>query len=381
MKWLSGSKTSEARKWVKQLGDQTKQNRAAAEILKLGADSAPALIEALQTRDENLLPIYAQLLVQSGRAALPALTESLRGDHPLVRRHVAEILGKIKDPASVPVLLEALQGEFFTVRARAAIALGNIGDKRAIQPLTELLKDPEAEARIGAVTALGNFNEPSTFDNMADLLLEDPHIEVRQAAAKALGRTRHPQALRYLMAALADPFWWYERESEASILLDAIHGMGALAFDALLEALGESEGTVRRFAAILLGRLGDQRAIEPLRMALYDTHFEVGRAAAEALAGFGPIGLKRLAEALYHPETWLRQHAIHGLTLSKDKRIVPVILEMLNDPEREVQKQVIQSLGQLGDSRALPALQAIALDRRDAEMYKLAKEALEKLKS
>ena len=129
----------------------------------------------------------------------------------------------------------------------------------------------------------------------------------------------------------------------------------------------------------MLGRIGDKRTIEPLGMALYDTHFEVGKAAAESLAGFGPLGLKLLAEALNHPETWLRQHAIHGLTLSGDQRIVPAILEMLNDPERDVQKQAIQSLGKLGDKRALPALQAIALNRADKEMYTLAKQAIESI--
>ena len=100
------------------------------------------------------------------------------------------------------------------------------------------------------------------------------------------------------------------------------------------------------------------------------------KAAAEALAGFGAPGLKVLADALHHPEVWLRQHAIFGLTLSGDKRIVPAILEMLNDPERDVQKQAIQSLGELGDERALPALQAIASNRADKEMYTLAKAAV-----
>jgi len=178
---------------------------------------------------------------------------------------------------------------------------------------------------------------------------------------------------------LSDPFWWYEREQEADVLLKAIESIGTMAVDTLLEALHDSEGTVRRFAATLLGRIGESHAIEPLSMALYDTHFEVGQAAAESLARFGPIGLKKLAEALQHPEAWLRQHAIAGLTLSGDKRIVPVILDMLNDPEREVQKQAIQSLGKLKDERALPALQAIAIDRRDREMSTLARQAIDAL--
>ena len=379
MNWLTGSRLGEARKLVKQLKDPARRERAAGELLRLGAEAAPALIEALQTTDPGLLPLYQKIQVRMGVAATPALTHALLNDHPLIRGRVAGVLAQTKDPKAVPALLQALRGEFYTVRGQAARALGAIGDQSAVEPLLEVLKDPELEARIGAVLALGKFKLPETFDNMADLLLEDTEIEARQAAARALGETSHPQALPYLMLALRDPFWWYEREEAAKVLLDAIEGMGTLAVDTLLEALHDSEGTVRKYAAILLGKLGDGRALQPLGMALYDTHFEVGQAAAESLAGFGGAGLKVLAEALHHPEAWLRQHAIAGLTLSGDKRIVPAILEMLNDPEREVQKQAILSLGELKDERALPALQAIAIDRRDQEMYKLARGAIDAL--
>jgi len=377
MNWLTGSKHGEARKLVNQLKDVSKRERATGELLRLGAEGVPALIEALQTEDQNLLPLYQGILTRIGIAATPALTHSLRNDHPLIRARVAEVLAQTKDPKAVPALLQALHGEFYTVRARAARALGAIRAQEAVQPLIEALKDDELEVRIESVKALGQFNSPDIFDNMADLLLEDVEIEARQAAARALGETKHPQAIQYLMIALRDPFWWYEREQAAEVLLDAIAGMGGMVVDVLLEALNDSEMTVRRFAAKLLGRIGDTRAIQPLGMTLYDTHFEVGQAAAESLAGFGPTGLKVLAEALQHPEAWLRQHAIAGLTLSGDKRIVPVILDMLNDPEREVQKQAILSLGDLKDERALPALQAIAIDRRDQEMYKLARKAIE----
>ena len=379
MNWLTGSKHGEARKLVNQLKDESKRERAAADLIRLGADAAPALIEALQTKDQNLLPLYQGILARIGATATPALTHSLLNDHPIIRARVAEVLAQTKDPKAVPALLQALRGEYYTVRSRAARALGAIGDKQAIQPLLEALSDSEPEVRVGALIGLGHFKDPGTFDRMADFLLEDPQITVRQAAARALGETKHPQALPYLMVALRDPFWWYEREQAAGELLKAIEGMGTVAVEALLEALTDSEMTVRRYAARLLGGIKDPRAIAQLGLALYDMHFEVGQAAAESLAGFGPVGLKLLAEALHHPEAWLRQHAIAGLTLSGDKRIVPAILEMLNDPEREVQKQAIEALGALKDERALPALQAIAIDRRDREFSSLARGAIEAL--
>jgi HEAT repeat protein len=379
MNWLTGSKHGEARKLVKQLQDPDKRDPAAADLLRLGAEATPALIEALQTRDQNLLPLYQNILARMGPDATLALTHALQNVHPLIRARVSEVLEQTKDPHAVPALLEALRSEFYTVRGRAARALGAIGEEKAIQPLLKTLADSEPEVRVGALVGLGYFKDPATFDRIADLLLEDPQIEVRQAAARALGSTQHAQALPYLMVALRDPFWWYEREQEAGELLEAIECLGTLAVDPLLEALTDSEMTVRRFAARLLGSIKDPRAIEPLGLALYDMHFEVGQVAAESLAGFGPAGLKLLAEALHHPEAWLRQHAIAGLALSGDKRIVPPILEMLKDPEREVQKQAIQALGELKDERARSALQAIAIDRRDREFSSLARWAIEAL--
>ena len=55
MDWLTGSKQGEARKLISQLADSTKRDAASQSLLKLGADAVPALMEALQTQDLNLL--------------------------------------------------------------------------------------------------------------------------------------------------------------------------------------------------------------------------------------------------------------------------------------------------------------------------------------
>jgi len=319
---------------------------------------------------------YQQILARIPSAA-PLLVKTLGNAHPLLRGRVAEVFAINRDRSAVPILLEALNGEYFTVRSRAALALGKIGDVRAIQPLLKLLKEPEDEVRIAACIALSGFKDPSTFDDITNVLLDDPKIEIRQAAAKALGDTGHPAALPYLMEALHDSYWWYEREYAAGDLLDAIEKMGNAAVDPLIEALRDQEGTVRKFAATLLGKLGDPRAIDPLGMALYDLHHEVGKASAESLARFGIPAFDVLMEALSHPEMWIRIHAMSALAKIKDNRVTLILVEMLNDPEREVKKQAIQFLGELRDPRATRALQEIASNRTDRELHTLAKQALE----
>jgi HEAT repeat protein len=376
MGWFLGSRQGEAKRLIAQLADVTKRERAAHELIHIGAEAAPPLLESLQTRDPNLLLIYQQVLARIP-SATPALTKALSTAHPIIRGRAAEIFAMRRDRSAVPVLVEALNGEYFTVRSRAALALGKIGDVRAIQPLVRLLKDPKDEVRIAACLALGYFKDPSTFDEITNVLLDDPKIEVRQAAAQALGNTGHPAALPYLMEALHDSYWWYEREYAAGDLLSAIEKMGDTAVDPLIEALQDKEGTVRKFAAALLGKLSDPRAIEPLGMALYDLHHEVGKASAESLARFGAAAFDVLVEALSHPEMWIRIHAMSALSKIKDDRVTPILLEMLNDPEREVKKQVIRFLAELRDPRSAHALQEIASNRADRELHTLAKQALE----
>ena len=375
MNWLTGGKQGEAKPLIAQLSDPTKRDHAAQELIRLGTDAVPALVEALQTQDLNLLPLYQQTLARIP-SATPMLTKILSSAHPVIRGRVAEVFSISKDRMAVPALLDALQGEYFTVRSRAAFALGKIGDKKALSLLLGALRDSEDEVRVAACLALGLFKDPSTFDDITNVLLDDPKIEVRQAAAKSLGNTGHPAAVPYLMEALHDSYWWYEREYAAVDLLEAIEKMDRAAVDPLIKALEDKEGTVRKFAATLLGRLADPRAIEPLGMRLYDLHHDVGKASAESLAKFGAPAIDVLVEALNHPEMWIRIHSVNALSKIKDPRIALVLLQMLNDPEREVKKQVIQSLGELKDSRALPALQEIASNRADRELSMLAKQSM-----
>ena len=378
MDWLTGSKQGEAKRLIARLADVTQRDHAAQDLIRLSADAVPSLLEALQTQDVNLLPLYQQVLARIP-SATPTLTKLLASAHPIIRGRVAEVFSISKERTAVPALLDALHGEYFTVRSRAALALGRISDTKALHPLLGALKDREDEVRIAACLALGFFKEPSTFDDITNVLLDDPKIEVRQAAAKALGNTAHPAALPYLMEALHDSFWWYEREYAAADLLHAIEKMNGAAIDPLIKALEDKEGTVRKFAATLLGKLGDPRAIEPLGMMLYDMHHDVGSAAAESLAKFGAPAIDVLIKALSHPEMWIRIHSVSALSRIKDPRVASALLEMLNDPEREVKKQVILALGELKDARTLPALQEIASRRADRELHTLAKEAIENL--
>jgi HEAT repeat protein len=379
MNWLIGGPEGEAKRLITQLADFTKRDAAARELIKLGADSVPPLIDALQTKDLSLLLYYQQILARIP-SATPALTKTLATAHPIIRARVVEIFGISKDKNTIPVLLDAVKGEYFTVRSRAAIVLANIGDAQVLPALLPLLKDKENEVRSAACVAVAKFCDPSTFDDITNILLDDPIMDVRRSAAKALGDTKHPAALPFLMEALRDSSWWFEQEEAAADLLIAIEKMGPVAVGSLIEALGDKEVTVRKYAAIVLGRICDPRAIDELGMTIYDLHHEVGKAAAEALAKFGAPAVDIFIEALSHPEAAVRENSLVALSKIQDARVAPILIEMLGDSVRDVQKQALLAIGALRDARAIPALEDIIANRADREMSTLAKQILESIK-
>jgi HEAT repeat protein len=377
MQWITGGREGEIKRLIAQLSDPTKRERAAQDLIHMGAEAATGLSDSLATRDPALRDLISQILVRIGTPAAPSVHKALLTGHPEVRARAAQILGVLQDKGSISALLDALQGEFYTVRVQAALALGQIRDPQAISTLTQALKDREPEVRAAACIALGKFADPRTFEAISNILLTDLQIDARQAAAQALGETKRTEAIPYLMEALRDSYWWYERDQAVNHLLDAIAKMGNAVVPSLIKALSDNEGTVKKYAALLLARLPDLRALEPLSISLYDTHFDVCRASAEALAAIGAPAMPILLDALHHPEAWLRQQAVIGLTKSRSAQVIPELLDSLNDENREVRKQIIQSLGELRDPRALSPLREIASSRTDKEMAALARQALE----
>lgn len=375
MSWLFGSPHAQAKRLVAQLKEASKASEAAQALLRLGKDALPALLEALRSPDETLRARARAVLIQLGREATPLLISQLNTAPPLVQVQLCEVFVKTQAREALPALIAALHHPDEAVRLQAAQAIGRLGDTSILPALLKVAQDASPEVRVAAVVALGYF--PQAVKPLCDLLRDDPKMVVRRAAARALGGLRDPSSLPALLEALEDGFWWYEREREVEDLLQAIAVFGPLAVEPLIQALNSRERAVRRLAAILLGRIGDRRALEPLGLALYDLHFEVGDAAAEALTHFGAVALDIFEEALRHPEAALRERAVRALGKIAHPRAGELLLGSLEDPEEQVRLQTIQSLVALKERRALPILQAMAEDRSQRALSQAARMAIE----
>jgi hypothetical protein len=94
----------------------------------------------LGARDAN--PALAELLRNDpspdGSQAAGSLIEALSDESPMVRDHVAAMLGEVGDAAAVGPLTMRLGDESSNVRDSAARSLGQLDDPVALEALTDL---------------------------------------------------------------------------------------------------------------------------------------------------------------------------------------------------------------------------------------------------
>lgn len=134
------------------------------------------------------------------------------------------------------------------------------------------------------------------------------------------------------------------------------------AADLLIETLARQDG-VARSAARELGKMRNERAIQPLVASLNDP--EISQAAAEALLGFGDKAVGPLMEALKSGNGDARERAAFALGELRDKRATELlILLMQTDDVYAVRTAAATALGQLKDARAVWVLVA-TLQMRD----------------
>ncbi len=169
----------------------------------------------------------------------------------------------------------------------------------------------------------------------------------------------------------------------------ALGRMGdANAVDPLIQALQHASPAVREGAATALGQMRDPRAIQPLIAALADpgdpsqeNRWNPADLAADALISFGERAVEPVVEALRHPDPTVRCQAVSVLMELPAVQAVDMFIAMLRDSDPGVRWMAAHALGPLGDVRAVPALEHVAYEDRQAAVVDEARAALSQIRS
>lgn len=236
------------------------------------------LIEALQTDSDwwvRHFAVGALGKIGSERIVEPVIG-ALRDDSQYVRRAAVSVLGELKSDRAVLPLIGVLKDQDWQIRLQVPDILEAYGNKIE-GSLLEALKDKNKWAKVGAAHVFGNIGYEEAVLPLIELL-EDRERMVRDEAAVALGRIKSERAVNPLLDLLKHETG-FVREEAAWVLGEM---KSEEAVQSLIQCLEDRD--MGWMAAVSLGKIGDSKAIEPLKKKMADRDTRVGQAAAWALA-------------------------------------------------------------------------------------------------
>jgi aminopeptidase N len=261
------------------------------------------------------------------------LVHALQNDEDVLGRiDAAKELGKLGTKEAVDALKQAVQKDkFFGVQADAAKALGVIGSEAALDALLACMKVEPSRARRGVMAALGTFRDEAP-DNrggraaeaLAQIITKgDKSYHVEAEAVASIGKTRSKRAFGALQRAL-------KKESHNNVIrMRVFEGFGELRDEGALPLAIEWS----RYGKPMQARMG-------------------------AVACLGKLG-----------------HYAEKQDPVRDR-----LVELLDDVDLRVRMAAVGALVELGDGKAVGALEGLAARELDGRVIRGARTAAARLR-
>ena len=333
------------------------------QLRKLLADADPQV----RWRSARAIGDYGDL----AQSAAPELRSLLSDKDPIVQYHVAAALGKIGDRSNetTRALVTAATNKDARVARTAIAALRNLkpGPQHVMAALGEVLKSDDDAVVLHALEAIVEHGaEAVPLLNEALKRPETTYLActaIEQigpdaagtvpALTELLGTTRHSHLLIQTLLALASigP----AAESAAPKIVP------------LLEM--PNDKTVPVAAAYALGSIGAKNADDALNRAMIKDNAFLQMIAAWSIAKLHPedeaaqkAAIEKLTQGLKNSDAGIRTAAAKSLQMlqAPPEKVAPALIALVNDPDPDVQENVINAVAGLGESvvpRAVGALQ------------------------
>ncbi len=184
--------------------------------------------------------------------------------------------------------------------------------------------------------------------------MKSEYPDVRIFAAKELAKMKDPAIVDVLINAISD-----EREE---VRIEVVQTLGEIgderAVKPLIGTLDDESPVVREKAARALGKLGKSEAEESLISSLQNnTNLSIVCAIIESLGQIGdPRAVESLVGLLTHKESQIRECTAAALGKIRDNRSVVPLIAALNDEQERVRWYAADSLGKIGDLSSVDSL-------------------------
>ncbi len=170
--------------------------------------------------------------------------------------------------------------------------------------------------------------------------LDETACEAEAIALGQKGETGLETLGKLLQADKADARFWAVRGLWANGSPEAI--------TVLIDTLADEDEMVRSGAALALGEVKAEAAVDALARLLTADSTSCGDHAADALAKIGPPSAGVLIEVMQSESPWVRRRAAKALIPVESKEAIPVLFEALDDDSYMVRHYAEEALARMG---------------------------------
>ncbi len=272
--------------------------------------------------------LYAKALYHPDLVLAMLARESRRENRVVL----AEVAGEMRLEGAAAQLMGILNEDEDETVIRAVVgALGMIGETSATTAISEYLYSGSLELTIAAIGALGQLASPTAYQRLAEKLGADPDLDIM--ILDAFAADQGPDAIERLNEALSSHYA-HQRNAAKQRMRD----MGGKAVPVLIGNLRYDDPDLLIHTLNLLGEIGDESAIVPIRKLLHNEPKDANvRFAAYEALGLLPTGKGAfaLAQGLNDPVENVRSAAAAAIDRNYNSMLAAGLKNMLHAEQRE----------------------------------------------
>jgi aminopeptidase N len=250
--------------------------------------------------------------------------------------------------------------------------------------IRQLTRDPHVVGRAEAARALGRLGTLQAFQALKSALPLEKFWAVQGEICRALAQIRTPEAVEALMRAHRE----LDHPKARRGLLAALGEIRDAAVRSRLKISYRNEKSDYAECQALksMGQAGEASLLSSFEELMQrDSWNDALRCGAlEALAALHPPQLPAILKkyTAYGHSPMLRMTAVRGLAQIGAGRgeVQDHLISLLDDPHLLLQLSVVRALAQVGDERAVPALEKFTAGDLDGRLKRTAEEAIQKIK-
>lgn len=275
------------------------------------------------------------------------LQEALKGTDVLLKMGAIRVMQEKPKEEYVASLMDALNDSDRLVRLNAAITLGRAKDPLAIPALVyHAVSDPDKDVRLYSSWAYRQMDYAKASPQLVKALLESSNPGMIRFAANEIRQKNDAKAVEALIQRFQGKglYTGYDLDMPA---INGLYEIGYATVEPLVKCLDSEDTRVQANAIYALGKIGDERAIQPLINRLPAAGLELRSRISDALIKIGRASMPALTRLLDNKDREIKWIAAYSMAqIGSDAEAS--LLNTLKQRGPQASEEIIYALGIAG---------------------------------